>query len=410
MANGETAAAEAAAARGSKPETWRARTRLVRGGLNRSQHMETAEALYMTSGYVYRSAEEAESAFATPRADRYVYSRFRNPTTAAFEERLRSIEGAEDCRATATGMAAVFGSMMCQLRSGDRVVASRALFGSCLHIVTEILPRFGIQSEVVDAADPEGWRRALAQTTKIVLLETPSNPMLEIVDLADVCELAHRAGAAVIVDNVFATGLLQRPLDFGADIVVYSATKHIDGQGRAMGGAVLGRRAFCEDVLGPFLRHTGPTISPFNSWLMLKGLESLDLRLRQHCESARLVAEALSRHPKLDRVLYPGLASHPQHQLARRQMADFGSVVTFSLRGGKAAAFQTLNRLGIIDISNNLGDSKSLICHPATTTHQRVPAAERQRLGITDSVVRLSVGLEDPADLIDDLRQALDGV
>ena len=391
-------------------DAWRPRTRLVRGGLNRSQHMETAEAMYMTSGYVYGSAEEAEAAFAQPRNDRYVYSRFRNPTVAAFGERLRMIEGAEACRATATGMSAVFASLMCQVRSGDRVVAARALFGSCLWICTDYLPKLGVEVEIVDGTELAQWRRALSKPTKAVLLESPSNPMLEIVDLRAVAALAHDAGACVIVDNVFATGLLQRPLDMGADVVVYSTTKHIDGQGRALGGAILCSEKFLTDSLGPFLRHTGPTMSPFNAWLMMKGLETLDLRLTAHCTSARAVAKALSRHPAVERALYPGLLTHPQHKLAASQMKDFGTVVTFTIRGGKPGAFNALNSLRIIDISNNLGDSKSLICHPATTTHQRLSVEEKRQLGIDDGVVRLSVGLEDPDDLIDDLTRALDKV
>jgi O-succinylhomoserine sulfhydrylase len=394
----------------SGTDAWRTRTRLVRGGLERSQHMETSEALFMTSGYVYGSAEEAEAAFAQPSQSRYVYSRFRNPTVAAFEERLRLIEGAEACRATATGMAAVFASLMCQLKSGDRVVAARALFGSCSWIVSDYLPRFGVEVEIVDGTELAQWRRALAKPAKAVLLESPSNPMLEIVDLRAVSALAHDAGACVVVDNVFATGLLQRPLDLGADVVVYSTTKHIDGQGRALGGAVLCSEKFLTDQLGPFLRHTGPTLSPFNAWLMLKGLETLDLRLRAHCTTARAVAEALSRHPAVERALYPGLLTHPQHRLAASQMRDFGTVVTFCVRGGKAAAFRTLNGLRIADISNNLGDAKSLACHPATTTHQRLPIEEKRQLGIEDGVLRLSVGLEDADDLIEDLTRALDAI
>jgi O-succinylhomoserine sulfhydrylase len=391
-------------------DTWRTRTRLVRGGLERSQHMETAEAMYMTSGYVYGSAEEAEKAFSQPSQSRYVYSRFRNPTVAAFEERLRLIEGAEACRATSTGMAAVFASLMCQLRSGDRVVAARALFGSCLWICTDYLPRLGVEVEIVDGTELSQWRRALSKPAKTVLLESPSNPMLEIVDLRAVAALAHDAGASVIVDNVFATGLLQRPLDLGADIVVYSTTKHIDGQGRGLGGAILCTEKFLADQLGPFLRHTGPTMSPFNAWLMMKGLETLDLRLRAHCASARIVAEALARHAAVERVLYPGLLTHPQHRLAASQMSDFGTVVTFTIRGGKAGAFRALNALRIIDISNNLGDAKSLVCHPATTTHQRLSLEEKRQLGIEEGVVRLSVGLEDPDDLIEDLTRSLDAI
>ncbi|MEQ8389191.1 MAG: O-succinylhomoserine sulfhydrylase [Alphaproteobacteria bacterium] len=397
----------------SKPENpiedARLATRLVRGGTLRSPFMETSESIFMTSGYVYDSAEEAESAFETD-GQRYVYSRFANPTVAMFEERLRLIEGAEACRATGTGMAAVFAALMCQLKAGDHVVAARALFGSCRYIVSDLLPRYGIDVTIIDGTDAAAWEAALSRPTAAVFMETPSNPTLEIIDLPAVAEMAHEAGAQVIVDNVFATPLLQRPLELGADIVVYSATKHIDGQGRSLGGAILGRADFCTDILKPFMRHTGPSLSPFNAWVLLKGLETLELRVTRHVENAEKIARHLAGRSDVSRVLFPSLESHPQYDLARRQMSGGGSVVSFEIPGGKARAFAFLNRLRIIDISNNLGDAKSLITHPATTTHQRIPEPERLALGITPDLVRLSVGLEDVADLLADLDQALAGI
>lgn len=385
---------------------WRQQTRLVRGGLARSGFEETAEAIYMTSGYVYQSAEEAEAAF-KGELTRFVYSRYANPTVSMFEERLRLLEGAETCRGTASGMAAVFAALVCQLKAGDRVVASRALFGSCHYIIAEILPRYGIDSVLIDGRDLAAWQAALEGGARAVFLETPSNPTLEIIDIAAVCELAHKAGARVVVDNVFASPVLQQPLQLGADVVVYSATKHIDGQGRAMGGAVLASQQFHDDHLNQFLRHTGPSMSPFNAWILVKGLETLDVRMRQHCANARIVAEFLEAQDGIARVFYPALDSHPQAALARRQMRDFGSVVSFEIDGGKERAFRFLNALRLIDISNNLGDAKSLITHPATTTHQRLKPEERATLGIGDGLVRLSVGLEDPEDLMEDLSQAL---
>ncbi len=393
----------------SLPENSHLSTLLVHGGGLRSQHLETSEAIYMTSGYVYRSAEEAESAFAND-GSRFVYSRYANPTVSMFEERLRLIEGAEVCRATGSGMAAVFAALASVLKHGDRLVASRALFGSCLHIVKQILPRYGVETEVVDGRDLDAWRRALSRPTKLVFCETPSNPTLELVDLEAVAKLTHAAGGLLVVDNVFATPLLQRPLKLGADVVVYSATKHIDGQGRSLGGAVLGSRQFVTDHLAPFLRHTGPSISPFNAWLLLKGLETLPLRVQQHCRNAAEVAAFLEKHPKVVRALYPGLESHPQHQLARRQMTGSGNLVAFVTAGGKAGAFRFQNALRIVKISNNLGDAKSLITHPATTTHQKLSPEDKAILGIDEALVRLSVGLEDAADLIEDLDRALAAV
>ena len=379
---------------------------MVRGGQSRSGFDETSEALYLTSGYVYASAEEAEAAFKGDK-ERFVYSRYANPTVSMFEERLCMLEGAEACRATASGMGAVFASLLCQLKAGDRVVASRALFGSCHYIVSELLPRYGIDTQLVDGTDLDAWEAALSKGANCVFLETPSNPTLEVIDLKAVCKLSHAAGARVVVDNVFATPMLQRPLEFGADVVVYSATKHIDGQGRTLGGAILSSQAFIQDHLQMFYRHTGPSMSPFNAWVMLKGLETLDLRVERHCANALAVAQFLERQPGVTRVLYPGLDSHPQAALAKRQMKGGSSLVAFEVEGGKARAFRLLNALAVIDISNNLGDAKSLITHPATTTHQRLPAEERAEQGITDGLLRLSVGLEDPDDLIEDLEQAL---
>jgi len=387
-------------------DDWRLATKLVQGGILRSPFGETCEAIYMTSGYVYGSAEEAEAAFANTQ-QRFIYSRFGNPTVQMFEQRMAILEGADAARATATGMAAVFASLMCLLRAGDRVVASDALFGSCQYILAEILPRFGVETVFVDGRDLGQWQAALARKTAAVFMETPSNPGLRIVDMSAVAKLAHGAGAQLIVDNVFASPLLQRPLEMGADVVVYSATKHIDGQGRSLGGVVLGRKAYVEEQLQPFLRHTGPALSPMNAWLLLKGLETLELRVARHCTNAARIADFLSRQKKLAHVLYPGLDSHPQHALANSQMTAGGSLITFELAGGKPAAFRFLNALKLVAISNNLGDSKSLVTHPATTTHQRLTPEARARQGITDGMVRLSVGLEDPVDVEGDLAQAL---
>ncbi len=385
---------------------YRPQTDLVRGGLARSSFEETSEALYLTSGYVYPSAEAAESAFKGD-IDRYMYSRYANPTVSMFQERLRLLEGAEACYATASGMAAVFAALLCQIKAGDRVVASRALFGSCRYIIAELLPRLGIETQLVDGRDLDAWEAALAPGAACVFIETPSNPTLEIIDMAAVAELARAAGACFIVDNVFATPLLQKPLTLGADVVVYSTTKHIDGQGRTMGGAILCSQEFVDQHLQIFLRHTGPSLSPFNAWVLIKGLETLDLRMARHCANAREIAKFLEGREEVRRVFYPGLDSHPQVELARRQMDDGGSILAFEVEGGKARAFDLLDRLELIDISNNLGDSKSLITHPATTTHQRLAPEERAELEITDSLVRISVGLEDVEDLKEDLAQAL---
>jgi O-succinylhomoserine sulfhydrylase len=388
------------------PPAYRPATLLVQGGIERSQYGETAEALFLTSGFVYDSAEQAEATFKAS-IDHYQYTRFSNPTVAMLERRLALIEGAEACCATATGMAAVTAALLAHLKAGDRVVASRALFGACHWIVSTLLPRLGIASEFVDGADTDQWRAALAQPAALVLLESPSNPMLEIVDLRAVCELAHAAGAIVVVDNVFATPLLQKPLQLGADVVVYSCTKHIDGQGRVLGGAVLGTKTWIDETLQPFVRNTGPALSPFNAWLLLKGLETLALRVEAACRSAAAIADFLAERPGVGRVWYPTRADHPQRALAMAQARAGGTMVTFEVAGGRAAAFQVLNALRLVRVSNNLGDSKSLITHPATTTHMKIGEEERARLGITDGVVRLSVGLEDVEDLQEDLAQAL---
>jgi O-succinylhomoserine sulfhydrylase len=385
---------------------YRTATRLVHGGVQRSAFGETAEALYLTSGYIYDDAEQAEGTFAGT-VDHYQYSRFANPTLSMLEERLCLVEGAEACRTTATGMAAVNSALLAHLKTGDRVVASRALFGSCHWIVSTLLPKFGIATEFVDCADLAQWRAALSRPAQLVLLETPSNPMLELVDLRAVADLAHAAGAIVVVDNVFATPLLQQPLNFGADVVVYSCTKHIDGQGRVLGGAVLGSRKWVTETLQPFIRNTGPAMSPFNAWVLLKGLETLALRVDAASRGAATIAGFLAARPEVTRVWYPTRSDHPQQALALAQMSAGGTVVTFEVAGGKDAAFSVMNSFGLIAVSNNLGDSKSLVTHPATTTHMRIGAEERAKLGITDGVIRLSVGLEDVEDLKDDLTRAL---
>ncbi len=410
LAGAAPAATEPAAASGSAAAGdgggWRLATKLVQGGVLRSPLGETCEAIYMTSGYVYGSAEEAEAAFAR-KHPHFIYSRYSNPTVQMFEDRMAMLEGAEAARATASGMAAVFAALACLLRAGDRVVASDALFGSCQYILAEILPRFGVESVFVDGRDLAQWRAALARKTEAVFIETPSNPGLRIIDLPAVAKLAHAAGAKLVVDNVFATPLLQRPIELGADVVVYSATKHIDGQGRSLGGVILGSKAYIEESLQPFLRHTGPALSPMNAWLLLKGLETLELRVARHCANAARIAEFLARQPKLTQLLYPGLSSHPQHRLAMDQMSAGGSLLSFELAGGKAAAFRFLNALKLVVISNNLGDTKSLATHPATTTHQRLTPEARAQQGITDGMVRLSVGLEDAVDIEADLSRAL---
>ena len=391
----------------STDKPFRPATTLIHGGAERTPYGETSEAVFLTSGFVYDDAEQAEATF-TGAASHYQYSRFGNPTVAALERRLAALEGAEACRATATGMAAVNAAMLSHLRTGDHVVACRALFGSCFWIVSTLLPQYGITYEFVDAQDMEGWRRALSRPTRMVLLESPSNPMLEIVDIREVSRLAHEAGAIVVTDNVFATPLLQRPLELGADVVVYSATKHLDGQGRVLGGAVLGRAKWVEETLQPYLRNTGPSLSPFNAWVLLKGMETLAVRVEAACGRAASLADTLAASPVVARVWYPGRADHPQHALAMSQMSAGSTLVAFEVAGGKPGAFRFMNALRLIAISNNLGDSRSMVTHPATTTHMRIGADERARLGITDGVIRLSVGLEDLEDLQDDLARGMD--
>jgi O-succinylhomoserine sulfhydrylase len=388
------------------PPSWRPDTLAVRGGMARSGFEETAEALYLTSGFVYERAADAEAAFAGD-VDRFVYSRYGNPTLATFEERLRLLEGAPACTGTASGMAAVWTAMAALTRAGDRVVAARSLFGSCFVVLDELLPRFGVRTEFVDGDDLDQWERALATPATAVFFETPSNPMQELVDVRAVCDLAHAAGATVVVDNVFASPVLQRPLDLGADVVVYSATKHLDGQGRVLGGAVLGPQELLDGDVQTFMRHTGPALSPFNAWVLTKGLETLGMRVRHATASALRVASWLEAHPRVRWVRYPFLESHPQHALAVSQMSGGGTVVTFELDGGKDAAFAVLDALRVVDISNNLGDAKSLATHPATTTHRRLGPEGRARVGITDGVVRVSVGLEDVEDVLEDLDAAL---
>lgn len=382
----------------------------VRGGLLRSGFDETAEAIFMNSGYVYGSAEQAEKAF-TGEIDRYVYSRYGNPTISMFEERLRLIEGAEAAFATASGMAAVFTGLGALLAAGDRLVAARSLFGSCFVVCNEILPRWGVETVFVDGEDLDQWEEALSKPTKAVFFETPSNPMQTLVDIAAVSEMAHAAGAKVALDNIFATPLLQQGLPLGVDVVIYSGTKHIDGQGRVLGGAILGDKEYIEGPVQTLMRHTGPALSPFNAWVLLKGLETLSVRVNYSNASAQQVAEFLEAHPAVRWVRYPFLASHPQHDLAKRQMSGGGTVITFELEApdgqGKQRAFEVLNKLSIIDISNNLGDAKTLITHPATTTHRAMGPEGRAAIGLGDGVVRISVGLEGTEDLIADLDHAL---
>ena len=387
-------------------DEYRRDTKLVRGGLKRTEFQETSEALFLNSGYVYDSAEEAAAAFAGE-ADRYVYSRYGNPTVTMLQDRLATLEGAEACLATGTGMAGVFAALACQLDTGDRVVASRALFGACYAILHDILPRWGITTEFVDGTDLEQWRAALATPAKLVFFESPSNPMLDLVDIEAVAKMAHAAGAKVIIDNVFATPIAQHPLQLGADIVIYSATKHIDGQGRVLGGAVLASEDFIKNQMLKFYRQTGPSISPFNAWVLLKSLETLALRVDRQAATALDLATWLESRTDIAELRYPGLTSHPQHELATRQMSNGGSLLAFTLVGGKDAAFQVLNNLQLIDISNNLGDSKTLACHPGSTTHSSISAADRADMGIADGSIRLSIGLEDAADLKADLEQAL---
>lgn len=379
----------------------------VRGGLVRSGFGETSEALFLNSGFTYASAEQAEGAFAEE-IDHYLYSRFHNPTVSMFENRLAALEGAERCLGTSSGMSAMFMSIACMVEAGDRVVASAAMFSSCHVVLTEILPKWGVKVELVRSHDLEGWKRALSQPTKAVFIETPSNPLLEITDIKFVSELAHKAGALVVVDNVMASVVLQKPLELGADVVMYSTTKHIDGQGRVLGGAILGSEEYFTKYLLPFNRHTGPSMSAFNAWVLVKSLETLHMRVNQMVDSAQAVAEFLDQHSKIEVVRHPGLKNHPGHELAMKQMSGKGgSMIGFEVKGGKEAAFALMNKLQVIDISNNLGDSKSLITHPASSTHRRLSPEVQAEMGINAGTLRLSVGLEAASDLIKDLKQAL---
>lgn len=392
----------------SKP-LWQPETELIHAGILRSQWGETSEAMFLTQGYIYRSAEQAEARFRNEDPG-FQYSRFSNPTVSMFEERLRIFEGAEACRATATGMAAVTAAILSYLKTGDHIVSGRALFGSCRYIVETLCPRFGIECTLIDGRDLDAWEAAMKPNTRMFFFETPSNPTLELVDIEAVCALGKKHGILTVVDNVFATPMLQRPLKLGADIVVYSTTKHIDGQGRCLGGAVLASDDFVTKYLQDWVRQTGPSLSPFNAWVMLKGLETLPIRVKAQCETAARLAELLAQSKGVTQVLYPGRADHPQAALAARQMPGGGQMVTFDVEGGKAGAFRCLNALRLICISNNLGDAKSLVTHPATTTHQRIGPEARAQLGITDGMIRLSVGLESYDDLAQDLTNAVAAV
>lgn len=387
---------------------WKTRTTLVHEGTRRSQYGEMAEAIFLTQGFAYHNAEAAEARFIKAGEDEFIYARYGNPTTRMFEERIAALEGTEDAFATASGMAAVNGALVSMLRAGDHVVSSRALFGSCLYILEEVLTRYGVKVTFVDGADLDQWRAAITPGTKAVFFESMSNPTLELVDIRAVSEIAHAVGALVVVDNVFATPIFSRAVEQGADVVVYSTTKHVDGQGRALGGVICGTKEFIRKVAEPYLKHTGAAMSPFTAWIMLNGMATLDLRCRAMADSALKVAQALEGHPKVTKVIYPALASHPQHALAMEQMGSGGTLVTFEVAGGKDAAFRFVNALQIALISNNLGDAKTIATHPATTTHQRLPQEQKDALGITPGLIRFSVGLEDAGDLIADLMQALD--
>jgi O-succinylhomoserine sulfhydrylase len=390
-----------------KTRSWRPQTMMVRGGLTRSQYGETSEALYLNSGFVYDSPEQQSARMAGDEPG-YIYSRYANPTVRMFEERLAKLEGAEDCRATASGMAAVHTMLVAPVKPGDRIVAPRQLFSSVVWILKNVMPKMGVDVTWVDGSDLGQWEKAMAKPCRFSIIETPSNPLLDAVDIRAVANLTHAAGGELIVDNVFASPILQKPLQLGADWVVYSTTKHMDGQGRTLGGAILGKTKAIEDQIQQYYRHTGPSMSPFNAWVVLKGLETMDLRVRRMSDNARFVADRLAGNSKIAAVRYPGRSDHPHHNVHATQMPEGGgSLVALSLKGGKKAAFAALNKLQLIDISNNLGDSKSLITHPATTTHRTLTDEERAAIGLDDSWVRLSVGLEDPEDLAEDLEQAL---
>ncbi len=393
----------------SSKKTYRPETRLVHAGTLRSQFGETSEALFLTQGYVYPSAEECEARFSGKKPG-YVYSRYSNPTISMFEQRMAALEGAEAARATATGMAAVTTALMGMVRAGDHVVAAKALFGSCRWVIEEWLPRFGVTSTLVNGTDLDAWKKAVQKNTKAFFLESPTNPTLEVIDIAAVADIAHNAGAQLVVDNVFATPLFQHPLELGADCVVYSATKHIDGQGRVLGGVILASEKFIMDHVHQVIRQTGPSLSPFNAWVLLKGLETLSVRVQRQTDTAGAVANALAGHRKISRLIYPGRSDHPQAAVIAKQMKAGSTLCTFEVKGGKDGAFRFLNALTLIGITNNLGDAKSLITHPTTTTHQRLTPAQRAELGIGDGLVRFSAGLEHPDDVIEDLLTALDAV
>jgi len=385
---------------------WQPATKLVRGGRLQSQFGETSEALFLNSSYTYETAEEGEGRF-TGAIPGFKYGRYSHPNLQMLEERLALMEGSEGAIVTASGMAAVFAALMCQLKSGDHVAASAMLFSSCNYIITQILPRFGVTCTLVEGTDMEGWRKAITKKTRAVFVETPGNPTLSLVDIAAVAKLCKKTGAFLIVDNVFATPLVQRPLELGADVVVYSTTKHIDGQGRTIGGAILGKRKFLDDVALPFIRHTGPHMSPFNAWVLLKSLETLALRTEKHCANAAVLAALLEKHPKVKSVTYPFLKSFPQYALAKKQMTCGGPMISFELKGGKKAAFRFMNALTLFDISNNLGNAKSIVTHPSSTTHASIAAAERKKIGLSDDLIRFSVGIEDIEDLKADVIEAL---
>lgn len=382
-------------------------TKLVRGGRLQSDAGETSEALFLNSAYSYETAEEGEGRF-DGTIEGFKYGRYSHPNLAMLEERLALMENAEACVVTASGMAALFAIFMSQLKTGDHVVASKVLFSSCQYIITQILPRFGISYTLIECDDMDGWKKAITKNTKCVFVETPANPTLELVDIAALAAICKPLGVQLIVDNVFATPLVQHPLKLGADVVMYSTTKHIDGQGRTLGGAILGRKKFIDETVMPFVRHTGPHMSQFNAWLLLKSLETLHLRVERHCQNAAKIATALDGHPALLRLIYPSLKSHPQYEIAKKQMSNGGPMIAFEVKGGKKAAFKFMNALKIIDISNNLGNAKSLITHPATTTHASIGAESRAEIGISDSLLRLSVGIENVDDLIGDILGALE--
>lgn len=386
---------------------WNPRTKAVHGGTRRSQYGEVSEAIFLTQGFVYDSAEQAEARFQQAGPDEFIYARYGNPTVAMFEDRIAALEGTEDAFATASGMAAVSGALMSMLKAGDHVVSSRALFGSCLYVLEEVLTRYGVDVTFVDGTDLGAWEDAIRDDTRAVFFESVSNPTLQIVDIEAVAKLAHAKGATVLVDNVFATPVFSRAVEQGADVVIYSATKHIDGQGRALGGVILGSREFIRKTVEPYMKHTGGSMSPFNAWIMLKGLETMSLRVKAQAATAAAIAQALQGNPALTRVIYPGLADHAQADLARAQMGQGGTVLALEVKGGKDSAFRFLNACRVGVISNNLGDAKTILTHPATTTHQRLPQDQKDALGITPGLVRLSIGLEDADDLIADLEQAL---